>query len=258
MKKISIISINLNNLNGLQKTVSSVINQTYLIFEFIIIDGGSVDGSVEFISNIDSKILSYWTSEKDTGIYEAMNKGIVKSNGEYLIFLNSGDIFLNKYSLEQLFSYEFKEDIIYCDIVSNVNNKIISFPDDLRFSYFINYTINHQSCLIKKKLFTEIGLYNTLNKITSDWEFFLKSIFIHNRSYRHISIPLILFDFKSGISTSGLYDKLMIQERTNFLIQNFPGFISDYEFINAIRKSRSHNLLIKILNLSFLKNLFSK
>ncbi|MFN5376044.1 MAG: glycosyltransferase, partial [Chitinophagaceae bacterium] len=92
MLKITIISVNLNNLSGLKKTVNSVISQDYTNFEYIIIDGGSNDGSAEYIQSISRK-LKYYISEKDYGIYSAMNKGILKSNGDYLIFLNSGDYF---------------------------------------------------------------------------------------------------------------------------------------------------------------------
>ena len=88
--KLSIITINLNNASGLEKTIQSVINQTYKDFEFIVIDGASTDGSVEVIKKYSSGI-NYWVSESDTGIYNAMNKGIRKAQGEYCLFLNSAD-----------------------------------------------------------------------------------------------------------------------------------------------------------------------
>ena len=90
MPKLSIITINLNNAEGLRKTIPSVISQTYCDFEYIVIDGGSTDGSVDVIKKYADK-LSYWVSEPDAGIYNAMNKGIRKAGGEYCQFLNSGD-----------------------------------------------------------------------------------------------------------------------------------------------------------------------
>ncbi len=90
--KLSIITVNLNNKDGLQKTIDSVISQTFKDFEWIVIDGGSTDGSKELIEKY-SDYISYWVSEPDKGIYNAMNKGIKVAKGDYLEFLNSGDIF---------------------------------------------------------------------------------------------------------------------------------------------------------------------
>ncbi|KPA34233.1 hypothetical protein AMR50_0875 [Leptospira interrogans] len=93
--KISIITINLNNLEGLRKTLESVKSQTYTNFELIVVDGGSTDGSFEYLkSNLD--LIKKFISEKDKGIYNAQNKGISLSKGEYLVFLNAGDTLLQK------------------------------------------------------------------------------------------------------------------------------------------------------------------
>jgi glycosyltransferase involved in cell wall biosynthesis len=92
--KLSIITINYNNSIGLKKTIESVVSQSCSEFEFIVIDGGSQDVSKEIIELHQSKI-NYWVSEKDKGIYHAMNKGIRASSGEYILFLNSGDVLLD-------------------------------------------------------------------------------------------------------------------------------------------------------------------
>ena len=102
MPQLSIITINYNNLAGLQKTFESVFNQTFQDFEYIVIDGGSTDGSKELIEQYHDKI-DYWVSEPDSGIYNAMNKGIVRANGEYLQFLNSGDSLLGENILKNVF-----------------------------------------------------------------------------------------------------------------------------------------------------------
>ena len=90
--KFSIISINYNHSDGLRKTIQSVVNQTFTDFEYIIIDGGSEDGSVEVIKDYSDKI-TYWISERDKGIYNGMNKGIAQAKGTYINFMNSGDVF---------------------------------------------------------------------------------------------------------------------------------------------------------------------
>ena len=99
MHQLSIVTINLNNKIGLEKTIVSVINQKYRNFEFIIIDGNSTDGSVDIIQKYQDKI-TYWISENDSGIYNAMNKGIANSKGEYILFLNSGDYLFNDSTID--------------------------------------------------------------------------------------------------------------------------------------------------------------
>lgn len=124
--KLSIITINLNNLEGLKQTAESVINQTWKDFEWIIIDGGSTDGSKEYIINLYDTLndsgwnpISYWCSEPDKGIYNAMNKGITKASGEYINFMNSGDCFYENDTLEKVSAYLEKgaADIYYGDLI---------------------------------------------------------------------------------------------------------------------------------------------
>ena len=109
---LSIITINRNNAAGLRKTIESVVSQTYTDFDYIIIDGASTDESVDVIKEYADRI-TYWVSEPDTGIYNAMNKGILKANGEYCLFLNSGDWLYDNDVLNDVFSISPTEDIVY-------------------------------------------------------------------------------------------------------------------------------------------------
>jgi len=111
LKKLSIITINYNNINGLVKTINSVVEQTFSNFEFIVVDGGSEDGSCQKLIELSEKMTS-WISEKDNGIYHAMNKGIIKATGEYLLFLNSGDFFIENNILEKVFSTKHTDDFL--------------------------------------------------------------------------------------------------------------------------------------------------
>ena len=90
--KYSIITINYNHIEGLKRTIDSVISQTSSNYEYIIIDGGSTDGSVNIIKEYKEHLV-YWISEKDNGVYHAMNKGVAQAQGDYCIFMNSGDCF---------------------------------------------------------------------------------------------------------------------------------------------------------------------
>ena len=114
MKPISIITINYNNASGLEKTIRSVVEQTYNEYEYIIIDGASLDKSKEVIQEYQ-RYIDFWCSEKDSGIYNAMNKGIQKASGEYLLFLNSGDVLHNSAVLAAIHGFLSVQDILYGD-----------------------------------------------------------------------------------------------------------------------------------------------
>ena len=111
MKKLSLITINQNNAEGLRRTIESVVFQTYIDYEYIVIDGASTDESVNILKQYDNRI-TFWISEPDTGIYNAMNKGILKATGDYCLFLNSGDWLSDDRVLEEVFLHEITEDIV--------------------------------------------------------------------------------------------------------------------------------------------------
>jgi glycosyltransferase involved in cell wall biosynthesis len=226
MTKLSIITINLNNFTGLRKTIESVINQTYNNLEYIIIDGGSSDGSVELIKEYKEK-LAYWISEPDGGIYSAMNKGIKHAKGEYCLFLNSGDILAKYDILEECFNKCFSEDITYCNIIFEDRNvlKQRNFPQELTFYHFFVDSIGHPSSFIKRGLFDKIGLYNEKLRINSDWEFFLKAIFLYNCSLNYLDEYLVIFN---NLGISGNSYELHQYERLLVLEELFPRFLPDY------------------------------
>jgi glycosyltransferase involved in cell wall biosynthesis len=144
-------------------------------------------------------LLNYWVSEPDTGIYNAMNKGILRANGEYYLFLNSGDWLVNDNILSKVFSEILQEDIIYGNIYlihKNGTKTVCNFPDKWTFRAFLRYVIPHQAAFIKKKLFTEISLYDETLNIISDWVFFVIAIVIYNKSY--IQLSYCISNFKTG------------------------------------------------------------
>lgn len=203
--RISIITINRNNAIGLERTIKSVVEQSYDNIEYIVIDGASTDNSIEVIKKYADKI-SYWISEKDKGIYNAMNKGVDAANGDYCLFLNSGDKLLTPDSLlNVLKSGDFKEDIISCDlftdksIFSNFRSAPIVKPTKLYMSMYNPFP--HPSTLIKTSLIKKFR-YNEESKIAGDWMFFYDSIIVGSATYRHISRPLSLF-YLDGISSQG-------------------------------------------------------
>ena len=172
--QLSIITINLNNRDGLKNTINSVINQTFGNFEYIVIDGGSTDGSADVIERYSNKI-SYRISEKDSGIYNAMNKGIKKATGEYCLFLNSGDTLFDRTTIEIVFARNRDEDILYGNLIFDyLNGKqhVRKMPRSLNFKHMMRDTLWHPVSFIKRDLFNQLGLYNENFKIASDYDFF--------------------------------------------------------------------------------------
>ena len=211
--KLSIITVNLNNKEGLQNTIDSVITQTCKDFEWLIIDGGSTDGSKELIEKYDNHI-NYWVSEPDKGIYNAMNKGILASHGEYLLFLNSGDFLISNLVIGKVIPYLNNKDIY----VGKQKSKFgIFYPKDSSLeivSYIFNMTLPHQASFINRILFDKFGLYNEDLKICSDWEFFLKVAVLNNCSIE--IIPLLISEIEpDGISETDLINSR--NERNNIL-----------------------------------------
>jgi glycosyltransferase involved in cell wall biosynthesis len=256
MNKLSIITINYNNKDGLYKTISSVINQTFIDFEYIIIDGGSTDGSIDIIKKHEHNI-SYWISEPDNGIYNAMNKGIKAANSEYLLFLNSGDHFFNNNVLiENIKHLQFYE--LVCFNLMEIGEKpnIISLPNTFRFSDLYLGSLLHPSTFIRKDLFEKVGLYDESLKIVSDWKFFILALFIHNCSYLRIDKTLSVF-YLDGISSSGAENS---EERNKVLKEYFSGFILDYEewyYNRNFMKLNRFKMLCEIEKLSLVRKTIS-
>ncbi len=167
--RLSIITVNFNNRDGLQKTIDSVIGQTWRDFEWIIIDGGSTDGSRELIEQYQ-EYFSYWCSEPDKGVYNAMNKGISKAQGEYLNFMNSGDSYTSSDVLYQVFKNGHNADILYGGWFEDYGGKKIkkSIKHEELFHMFYYQNLCHQSMFIQTRLLKE-KRYDESFKLLADW-----------------------------------------------------------------------------------------
>lgn len=251
--RISIITINYNNLAGLKKTMTSVLDQTYTNIEYIIIDGGSTDGSKEHIESCNES-LAYWVSEPDKGIYHAMNKGIDQATGDYLLFLNSGDWLVGSDILDSVKPSEFYHDLISCSlhVVGDNIDYVKSMPEEIRFSFMHRRTLPHQSTFIKRKLFKTIGYYDENLKFVSDWKFFILAICKYKATF--INIPIILSSYNLfGYSSLEENAKLLKSERKGVLNEEFGPFHQDIEEllllrgkISTLRKSGWIAILLKM------------
>lgn len=229
---LSIITINLNNNRGLQKTLLSIGQQNSISYEHIIIDGGSNDESKETISQYASRTshLTYWISEKDNGVYSAMNKGIAQASGEYLLFLNSGD-YLEPNILNQIKNQLTGEDIIYGDLffISKIGDRRLhTFPDTPPTAARVispDFFLPHPASFIKRSLFKD-EKYTEHYKIISDWEFWVKKILFDNCTTKHIPISISNF-VDGGLSSVTENQVLIYQERENVLQKLFPPKVLD-------------------------------
>lgn len=224
MPHLSIITINRNNAPGLQKTIDSVFAQTFKNFEYIIIDGGSTDGSLAVIESVKDK-TTYWVSEQDKGIYNGMNKGITQAKGAYLFFLNSGDCFASEQVLQQFFgdSSQRNADVLAGNVI--VEGHVKKGYEKISLFKILEYSITHQSLFLKRSLFTLYGYYDESYPINADINHLILCLTRHNASYLYKDINLCIME-PGGISSidSETNKKL----RKQFMEKEFPMIAEDY------------------------------
>ena len=240
-KLLSIITINLNDSVGLKKTIESVIGQTFNNYEYIIIDGASTDDSLEVIKNYARKI-TYWVSEPDSGIYNAMNKGIKKAKGKYCLFLNSGDFLVDNNVLNNVFAYGYSEDILYgnCNVSQDGNIVFQAVPPEyFTLQTFYNKSIPHQSIFIKKDLFERYGYYSEKYKLLSDYEFWIRTIILGNCSTRHIDMVVADYNLE-GVSSNPDDITNLNKDMKSILDKLLPSrVLEDYESWRVERQEMS-------------------
>ena len=225
--KLSIITVNLNNLEGLKKTYESVVCQTFTDYEWLGIDGGSTDGSRE-CSDQHQDMFPYWCSEPDKGIYNAMNKGIVRAKGEYLNFMNSGDCFASSGTLRKVFDKQLISDIVYGYMQVKQTNKDSYIPLNVKrkfcwYDLYIN-TLPHQSSFIRRILFEVVGLYDEELKVASDSKWFAMAILNYEATYEFIPYKIAVFD-KGGISQTMDFSSERVLQRKGV----FPEYVTEQD-----------------------------
>lgn len=221
--KISIITVVYNDKNGLEKTIKSVIEQTYNNVQYIVIDGGSTDGTIDIIKKFENKI-SFWKSEPDNGIYDAMNKGINIATGTWINFMNAGDTFVDNYVLDKLEQYfESNNDVIFGDsIIKQLNNYYISKASPSQIGDYKSLTQGffHQSSFVKNGL-AKKHPFDLKYKFVADFNMMV-TLYHENARFVYTDFPIAFYD------TNGTSSHHIFQCRIEALkIRNrYPGFIN--------------------------------
>ena len=256
---LTIITINRNNAAGLEKTMKSVLAQTCREFEYVVVDGASTDGSEDVIKRFAPSFRGHlkWVSERDKGIYNAMNKGIWMAGGEYLEFVNSGDVLVSADVIQRL-SEALEENrypsILYGNMLKEMPGGGIfqdkSFAgEEMTLLGFYHGTLNHSSAWIRRDLFDKYGLYDEALKIDSDWKWFLQAIVLGDEKPVYADIDVTRFDM-TGISERNV--ELARREKEEELALLIPGpILRDYEqwsfSIFQMRRLKRHPWAYKLV-----------
>lgn len=255
--KLSIITINYNNLEGLRKTIQSVLSQTWKDFEWIVIDGGSTDGCLELLEKYKDH-FSYWCHEKDNGVFNAMNKGIAKAKGEYLNFMNSGDEYNATDTLEKVFSIATDNNIgvyygNYFESFADEHLRERILPRDLDLRFIMYMPLNHQSTFIKRDLLTNQG-YDESYRIISDWKAFIQWL-VAGVSFQYLDMHVAKFDMsginqsmeeKKNIELKRMYDEV-IPPAIRIVIANYEEYLHYSTLQRSLQLFKSNRIYFSII-----------
>jgi glycosyltransferase involved in cell wall biosynthesis len=259
---LSIVTINRNNKTGLEKTLRSIYPKNVIDFEHIIIDGNSQDGSVGLIEEYEAKYSINWITESDSGIFNAMNKGLNLIHGDYVIFMNSGDAFCKGVLTSELLETLVKYDITYGDIFVSVGNAVnqTKQTESLDFLYIMGKTICHQSVFMKSELckkyrFTEDGEFSLMGDWIQLFEILKNEKVFINKIDRNICI----YD---GEGQSEKYADIRHFQRKKYLESHYsPWELESLLPLNRLRHRKYYFMIMKSLDsykYSYLLNIINR
>ena len=214
--KISIITVALNNVEYIEACIQSVINQDYENIEYIVIDGGSTDGTLDIIKRYEEKI-KIWISEPDEGIYNAINKGIGMSRGDIIGLLHSDDLYIDEHVINNVVREFSKDNVdsVYADLVyveKNNIKKVVRYYDSSVFQiskFAYGWMSAHPTCFIKKNVYDKYGLYKTDYIIAADYELLVRFFAKHRVSYSYL--PKVIVKMRrGGLSTRNFKSNVIL------------------------------------------------
>jgi len=221
---VSIVTAVYNNIEYIDDALVSVLSQDYPLIEYIVIDGGSTDGTVEVIEKHRDQI-SVFLSEPDNGIYDALNKGIELSTGDVIAILHSDDLFYDEFVVSDMVCKMRDADVEFCFsdmvIVDNKSDRVLRYYMAHYFNrwmFRMGWMPPHPTCFIKKTLFDEFGLYSLDYKVAGDFDFLVRMFYgreIRWAYLKHITVKMR----QGGVSNSGLMSKRVIASEINRSLQ---------------------------------------
>ncbi|MDY0238201.1 MAG: glycosyltransferase family 2 protein [Campylobacterales bacterium] len=253
---ISIVTVVYNGEEHLEGTIQSVINQTYDNVEYIIVDGGSTDGTLEIIKKYEDRI-DYWLSEKDAGIYDAMNKGVKLCSGEVIGLINADDWYeLDAVrEISKAYTHSDKKTIFhaYLNIIQEDKETYIVYPPQDLFILKKGMILSHPTVFVPKEIYKRHGLFSTKYKIASDWDLMLR---LYLAGVNFHEIKSLVANFRIG-GASFVIDKNSVKEkheiRKDHKVYNF---IDRYYLLDLLRLAIFGKYVAKIS--LFKQSFFSK
>ena len=241
--KVSIITVVLNNKSYIEDCINSVLSQSYRNVEYIVIDGGSTDGTLDIIRKYD-KYISHWISEPDHGIYDAMNKGIKLATGEVVGILNSDDVYnSNDVLTDVVCEFSKKEvDSVFADLVyvdRKNTDKVVRYYKSAHFTpnkFAYGWMPAHPTFFVKRICYERCGMFRTDYKIAADYELLVRYLSKHNVSFGYI--PRVIIKMRTGgVSTKNI--------KSNWILNN--------EIIRACRENGVETNIFKVYSKYFVK-----
>ena len=208
--KVSIITVSFNSAKTIADTIDSVLSQDFPEIEYIIVDGCSTDGTVDIIRQ-NENCISQWVSEKDQGMYDAMNKGIAMATGDVIGILNSDDVYMNSHVISDLMHLMQSQntEVVFADLIlvdSSNQNKVIRYYDSGRFhpsKFKFGWMPAHPTVFVKRELYQRVGKFSTTYQIAADYEMLIRMLAIEKASYAYYPKPVVRMR-SGGASTSGI------------------------------------------------------
>ena len=216
--KVSIITVSYNSARTIRETIESVLSQDYPNLEYLVVDGGSTDGTLSILREYADRITS-WVSEKDQGMYDAMNKGIAMASGDVIGILNSDDTYMTKHVVSKMMQAltAAQADVVFADLIlvdQHHPEKVLRYYDSGNFKpskFRYGWMPAHPTVFIRKSIYDAVGPFATDYKIAADYEMLIRILAVHAASYCYVAKPIVRMR-SGGASTAGWSRNLILNQ----------------------------------------------